>query len=276
MKTSLSRKLLGFVLIILSILGILFSISGIIATWVIRPRLRDSLSEAIASLEDALTSSQKGVTLLDQSISDLLGDFSTIEESFESLDITLSGITTSLETSADLIGDDLKQTVSDTQIALDSAVTTAELIDNTLKFLSRIPLLGVDYDPEVPLHISLEQVAENLDTFPATLEEIETGLKTTTDGLASLQTNLMDLNDLVQSFSTNLENAQVVLGRFNDSIGVMETRLESFNENLTLYLSILSLLFTGIFFWLGLSQISILSQGFLYFRGETTIVNLLD
>jgi chromosome segregation ATPase len=274
MKINSSLKLSGSMLVIFSILGLLFSFSGIAGVWIIRPRLRDSVSELLSSLEEALLTSQDGLTLLDQAVDDLLSEFVIIEDSFDSLNMTLAGISNSLETSANLIGDDLKQTVGDTRTALDSAATTAELIDNTLTFLSKIPLLGVNYEPEVPLHISLNQVADNLETFPTTLDQIETGLNETTDGLESLKTDLKDLSDQIQGFEDDLENAQVILGRFNDSIGVMETRLSMLNDNLPRFLTLISLFLTGVLFWLGFSQINSLTQGFLYLKGETTVVNL--
>lgn len=276
MKKPLGHKLTGITLVILAILGLLFSISGIIATWIVRKPTQDSLSEVLASLEDALANSQEGFTLMDEAIDGLLADFEVFEGSFTSLDTTLGGVSDSLGTSADLIGDDLKQTVLGTQTALGSAAITAELIDKALSFLSRVPLLGVDYDPEVPLHISLEQVADNLETFPTTLEQIESGLNTTTDGLESLQSDLSGLSDQIQDIESDLESAQVILKKFNDSIEIVETRLAKFNDNLPTYSTLLSFLITGGLFWLGLAQISVLTQGLLFLKGESTIVNLAD
>lgn len=276
MKKPLGAKIIGIILVTFSILGILFSLSGIIAVWVIRPSFRNSGEEILTSLEDALVTSQEGFTIMDQAIDDLLLDFDIIEGSFEDLETTLDGVSGSLETSADLIGDDLKQTVIDTQTALNSAASSAELIDNTLSFLSRIPLLGVDYDPEVPLHISLDQVADNLEKFPPALETIESGINETTIGLGSLQTNLNDLSDQIQEFTDDLENAQVVLATFNDSIDVIITRVKSLNDNLGSYLTIASLFISGMLFWLGFSQLAVLNQGFVYMKGETIIVNLSD
>ena len=276
MKTPLGNKVIGFTLAFLSILGILFSLSGIIATWVVRPRIRDLGMEILTSLEEAFSTSQDGFILLDQAIDDLLLDLDIIEESFQSLDTTMEGISSSLEISADLIGDDLKQTVLNTQTALDSSAATAELIDNTLAFLARIPLLGVDYDPEVPLHISLEQIEDNLINFPETLEQIEEGLNTTTNGIASLRDDLQNLEDQLQGLETDLESAQEVMVQFSDSIGVMEKRLGLINENFPVYITVFSLMLTGILFWLGLSQIFNLTHGIHYFRGYRTIVNPSD
>lgn len=276
MKTPFRLKAAGFLLIVLSILGILFSLSGIVAGWIIRPRIEDSIMEVLVSVEEALVTSQEGLTLTGQSLDDLLEDFVIFEDSIESLDATLEGVSSSLETSADLIGDDLRQTVLDTQTALDSAAISAELIDNTLGFLSRIPLLGVDYDPDVPLHISLTQVADNLETFPTTLDQIESGLNTTTDGLDSLQEDFQNLSDQIQTFENDLESTKDVLEKFNDSIEMIQIRLGRLNENMPTYLTFLSLFLTGILFWLGLAQLAILTQGFLYLKGKQTIVNLSD
>ena len=188
----------------------------------------------------------------------------------------MEGVSDSLETSSDLIGDDLKQTVLGTQASLDSAAVTAELIDKALSFLARIPLLGVDYDPEVPLHISLEQVANDLEHFPATLEQIESGLNTTTDGLELLQSDLLELSDQIQDIEDDLESAQEILKKFNDSIEAIETQLTTLNVNLPTYFTIMSLSITGGFFWLGLAQIPVLTQGLRFLKGESTVVNLVD
>jgi len=250
------NKLFGLLLIIFSILGLLFAISGIAATWILRSSIYDAISVPLLSLEDALSSSQEGFTLMDQALDNLLSNLEIIEESFEDLDTTLDGVSESLDTSANLIGDDLKLTVNNTQSALTAASTSAELIDNTLNFLSRIPLLGVDYDPDVPLHISLQQVAANLSEFPIAFTTIEEGINDTTEGLASLQDNLGLLSDQIQEFNTDLEDAQTVLLNFNDSIEIMNLRLGSLNNNLSKYLTILTLFFSGLLFWIGLSQIT--------------------
>jgi methyl-accepting chemotaxis protein len=276
MKKPLSSRIIGLTLMILSILGMLFSISGIVAVWVIYPRIRDSASEILDSFETAIMTSQDAFDLSYQAIEDLLLDFGIIKGSFDSLDTTLEGVSGSLDTSANLIGDNLKQTVIDTQTALESAASTAVLIDNTLDFLSRIPLLGVDYDPEVPLHISLEQVANNLEKFPDALDTIEGGITKTTDGLGALQINLSDLNNQIQEFSDDLEQTQVVILKFSDNIDVIKTQLMSLNDNLGLYLTLFSLFISGLLFWSGLSQLIILNQGYIYLKGETILVNLTD
>ncbi len=276
MKIPLGQKILGLSLIIISALGLLFSISGITAAWIIRPRIRASASELLASFEDALSTSQEGFSLMDQAIEDLLSDFEIIDESFNSLDTTLEGVSGTLDTTANLIGDDLKQMLIDTQTGLSAAATTAELIDNTLSFLSRIPLLGVDYAPEVPLHISLEQVADNLDDFPDTFQTIEEDINVTNDGMGALQTNLVDLSDQIHAFTNDLENAQTVLRKFNDSIDVIVTRLRSLNDNLSIYLTFSILFISGMLFWIGISQLNVLRLGLIYLKGETFVLNLLE
>jgi len=276
MKKPLGAKIIGFILIVFSIIGLLFSFSGIIAAWVVRPRIRDSVSEILLTFEDALSTSQEGFSLMDQAIEGLIIDFEIIEESFEGLNTTLDGVTDSLDTSSNLIGDDLKQTVIDTQTALNSSASTAEIIDNTLSFLARLPLIGVDYAPEVPLHISLNQVADNLDQLPTTLETIEEGINQTTGGLESLQTNLLDLSDQIQDFKDDLENSQIVLGKFNDSIDVLVSRVTSLNENLGTYLTLCCLFISGILFWLGLAQLVVLNQGYVFLNNEPIFVKISD
>ena len=276
MKQPLGNRIAGLTLIILSILGMLFSLSGIVAIWILRPNIRDSASEVLVTVDQTLSTSQDAFRLSDEAITVLLLEFDTIQLSFDNFDTTMEGVSGSLNTSANLIGDDLKQTVIDTQTALESAASTSVLIDNTLDFLSKIPLLGVDYQPEVPLHISLAQVADNLEKFPTALETIEGGINKTTDGLGDLQENLTDLSDQIQTFGDDLEKAQVIIKKFDDSIEVIQTQVNTLEDRLGLVLSIISLFISGLLFWTGLSQLIVLNQGFIYLKGDTILVNLSE
>ena len=80
MKKPLSHKIAGYTLVIFSILGLLFSTTGIVATWVVRSPLQKSFLEVLSSLEETLSNSQDGFTLINQVIDGLLADINILKD----------------------------------------------------------------------------------------------------------------------------------------------------------------------------------------------------
>lgn len=267
---------MGKIFIILASLGIIFSVAGIGATWIIKPRFQVALLGIIDSLDKTLISTDEGLLIVDGILNDSKENLSIIKTTLETLDSTIVNISVSLDTSGKLIGDDLRLTVTDTQTALSSAATSAKLIDDTVAILAQIPYLGANYQPDVPLHISLEQVAGSMNDMPEALETIEQSLGNTADGLNDINTNLSELSDNINNFEADLADAQLVLIEYGNFIDQAEKTTSKLYNNLARYLTLLSLFLTGILLSLGFAQASILVQGFAYMQGKQQIVNLAD
>lgn len=94
-------------------------------------------------------------------IGNLEQTLTTTAETVESADPMLGEVSR-------LMKDQLPATILATQQSLATAEQSAEVIDNLLKSLSGIPLIGpsIGYQPEVPLSDALGQVADSLDGLP--------------------------------------------------------------------------------------------------------------
>jgi len=276
MKPKFSYQTLGKILVVLSSLGLLFSIAGIIFCWVVKPGLQRSLLEISGSIEDTLSNTDQGLIVLDSALDNVNSNLEIIVSTFENLDGTINGISTSLDSSAVLVGDDLRQTLLETQIALSSAATSAELIDKTLSIIAAIPFLGAKYQPAVPLHTSLETVAVSMDDIPKSLETMELSLSDTSEGLVLLNDNLSKLSDDLAKFETDLADAQDILVKYRRIITNTESQLSNFNENLPRNLTLIILFISGTLFSLAIAQCITLFQGIAFIEGEKQVVNLAD
>ncbi len=276
MKKHNFKRTPSTVLIILSAIGLLFSLAGIILIWALKPTLVNGAFSITDIFLNVLTTTDDGLIILDSTLENATDDLSIIQTSFVTLDSTFENIATSLDNSSNLIGDDLRLTVVDSQIALSSAASSAEIIDKTLSFIAAIPFLGADYQPEVPLHTSLTQVAGTLSTVPASLDEIETSLDETASSLLLTKSNLSDLADNINDLEKDLGNAQVVLSNYRQIVAKALEKTTSFSNNFSIYLTVLFLIFSGILFWLGVAQANVLLQAYYDVKSEEKIVNLAD
>lgn len=276
MKNPPRLQKLGLLLIVLAALGILFSLAGLTAIWFIRPKFQAGLFDIMDILKVSLTTTDNGIQVLDQSIDNANSNVVLLRVSLDELGITLDDISTSLDTSATLIGNDLQRTVINTQIALSSAATSAEIIDDTLAFLAAIPILGADYEPDVPLHISLEQIADDLNDVPDTLVTLEGNLNDTSTSLSSFSEGLSDLSEDMDNISSDLGEVQNTLGDYGEILARALEKIKTLQNRLPGFILLGCIFLSGVLLWLGVAQTSVLMQGLTLRNSELEVVNLAD
>jgi hypothetical protein len=238
-----------------AILGMLFSLLGIAGVWILRPRITNNLRSVVSLSHDTLETTQSAIVVLSGSLDQAGQDLGLIQSSMENLSESMDSLSSSLTTSANLIGDDLNLTLTEVQTALSSAATSAEFIDDTLAFIADIPLIGVDYQPDTPLHISLAKVAESLEDVPTTLSDLETGLDQAAVSLADFSTDLATLSEDLETTLGDLEESQVILTEYDSILSQALLKLEQVDSRLTLYSVLTTMFLTGVLLWVGISQV---------------------
>lgn len=276
MKNRPGMHRFGKLLVFVSIVGIIFSLFGIATTWYFKPRIQNSISAMINSIDQVLINTDDALIVLDSALESAVGNLDILWMTTANLDTTIENISESLGSSADLIGGDLRLTIIDTQTALSSAAASAGLIDNTLRFLAAIPLLGADYRPDVPLSISLGQVSESLDEIPDSFLDIELNIRETADGMIVFQSDIIELAEDLQDYENNLNDARTIISEYGLIIEDFREQLNHIEKHTANLLLIASILITGIFFLLGIAQITTLQQGIEYQKGKSVSVNLAD
>ena len=271
-----NRRFLGSFLMFVAVIGVLFSIFGIGATWYYKGIIQHSLYAFIDSIDQILNNTNDGLTVLDNSLEGAVENLEVISDTLANLNTTVDNISVSLESSADLIGGDLRVTIIDTQTALSSASKSAGLIDNTLRFIAAIPFVGADYQPDVPLSTSLEQVSTSLNDVPEAFLEIEFFIRETAIGMGDLQTDVTELSIDIRDYEDALLEAQDLLSEYELIFTDLRDQLSSIKEHTANFLLTASILITGGFFLLGISQINIFNQGKTYRDGEKVTINLAE
>jgi chromosome segregation ATPase len=271
-----SRRTVGLILTVFAILGIVFSLVGIAAVWIFRPSVTTTVGEMLGTLQEALSTTEGGIGTLRGTLESTQEDLTLLQSSLENIQATAEITSDSLESSANLVGDDLTLTITDTQTALDSAATSAELIDDTLAFLASIPLLGLDYQPETPLHISLTQVSSGLEDVPEELQEIESHLNATAAGLDTFAEDLDALSENLAHFNDDLDGAEALLDRYDLILTAANNRVTSLESRLSGFSILASSFLSGVLLWLGVAQVNVLLRGQDYVHHDVKVVSLSD
>jgi hypothetical protein len=178
------------------------------------------------SLQETLTTTNSGLILITQSLDDVEASFDELQSSLNTLETSVAGLSPFLQDLSVLIGTDMSAIASQGATTLKSASESSRLIDSTLQLLARIPLLRLDYVPEVPLHETLENLSGDMNRLSPLLEEITADLEQSAGdiellgkdiGMLSVQTaeiksSLANAGPILESYQKILSNVQADLG----------------------------------------------------------------
>lgn len=276
MRNPQRLRKIGFILSGLAILGMLFSLLGIAGIWIVRPGFTRSIKSVVSLSHDTLITTQSAIAVLSGSVEEAKTDLGLVQSSLENLSDSMDSLSTSLDTSANLIGDDLNLTLLEVQTALSSAAASAEFIDDTLAFIAAIPLLGADYQPDTPLHISLARVAENLEDVPTALGDLETSLDKASTDLGDFSTNLSTLSGGLETALGDLEKSQTLLAEYDSTLSQAVTKLEQVDSRFNLYSFSIAMFLSGMLLWLGVAQVTVYLRAQDDIHYEEKIVSLSD
>lgn len=252
----------GMALIIAGILGLVLSIGGLI----VLPRLERQVEAVVAKqlevLDRALAATADGLTTAETSLVQAAEAVDALEGIVVDVGQAISDTAPVIEVAAELLGEQLPSTIEDTQEALTSVATSAQLVDDILGVISAIPLLGADrYSPDVPLHQGFQDVSDGLNGIPELLLTAGEGLSAGTESLQDVEKGFAAIGQSISETTTSLESARTVLQDYQKIVDDLQGTLSSVRESLPGWLRTLRWGLTLMLIWLGVAQIGLITQG---------------
>jgi hypothetical protein len=255
------KKTLGTLLVSVSIIGLLISLFLLVEVWHQRKPVLANLQSSLTILSSTLQTTDEGLSIIELAVNNAYTSTVSLDDATLSLAQSIHDVSLLADSAATLVGEDLITTITNTQTALASAQASAEVIDNLLNTLASIPLIGIDYNPPVPLNVALGQVSDSLDPLPASLKKIQTDLITSQGDLQDLEEQVIVLNQKLTSITQNLILAQAVIDNYQTEVAQLKTWVQTGQDSLPKWIMSLSWLLTIIIVWLAATQIGTLLQG---------------
>ena len=127
-----------------------------------------------------------------------------------------------IDSTAQLIGEQAPEIITDTRNALTSAEDGAIAIDQVLRTLAVFgPITGVTYSPERPLDEGLSEVAESLEPLPAALREVGDELGQAASSLGTIGSSLEEVGEEMGSFAGDISGKSVILAKLASDLETM-------------------------------------------------------
>jgi hypothetical protein len=272
-----SKKILagiaGMLLIVAGLAGLLFSVLGLVGLTHLEPRVEATLSEQFKQVDQSLVAMSDGLATADTLLSTAINSAGSLQETTAYASKTLQDGVYGVDSTADLVGEQLPAVIESTREALTSLAASAELVDDILAALTSVPLSGTDrYTPEVPLSQGILEVAQSLEDLPHSLDKVDLDMSTTQDKLQAVGENLAATTDQIGQITISLKGAQSAIAQYQEIVTNLQGLSSSALQSMPGWLDALRWGFSLTLIWFGIAQIVLLTQGWgLIGRSRATI-----
>jgi hypothetical protein len=167
---------------------------------------------------------------------------------------------------AKLVGEDLVSSVRAAQVTLRTTAQSARLVDDLLASLAQIPLLGVNYKPELPPSTSLERVAASLDGLPEAPSKLQTDLNATGGNLRRASDGFPALSGEIARLRTSLAGAEAVMAEYHAEVVRGQAAVERLRAALPEAVTALAVVITFLVYWLAVAEVREIAAGLAWLR----------
>jgi methyl-accepting chemotaxis protein len=260
--SSFIKILIGTLLIVASVIGLIFSVAGLIGIWQIQPKIEESMSQTLDLLSDSLGATYQGLVVTQGSLEQSITSVKTLAETVSAIGVTINTTSPLLDSVATLIGEELPATVETTQQSLRSAQQGAAVMDGVLSVITAIPLISNErYNPDKSLSDSLGEVADDIDGLPAKFQDMSTKLATTSESLVDVEAGMTTMASDIEAIATSLEGFDEVLDQYKVTVNTVKKQIDTITDGSEQIVTVLVWAVTIFLAWMAIAQIGLLTQG---------------
>jgi methyl-accepting chemotaxis protein len=261
----ISIRLTGILLVLGAVLGTVLAVGGLLFVWRAEASVSDALTETIDLLDATLVTTSESLELINGMLLGMKGDLAGIRLSLDDASRSMQATADVTDSVADLIGEDFSVVVSETQQSLLTVQNSAQMIDNTLSLISRIPLIGPSlsggYRVDMPLGSSIQGVSESLEPVSGSLKDVQSGLKQTSQNFELMKEDLENLIGTIDGIESSLADAEIMMTDYQVLFARSQEKLQNARAAAPKMVRNALLAGTVFFIWLLIAQVAMLLQG---------------
>lgn len=259
-RTHFSR-LTGVAYVVSAIFGLIFSIGGLAGQWITKPQVTDGIEGTIAVVGRSLTATTETLQIVTNSLEKASTNLEMIHGTLTDVSGTMESSKVMVTDAATMMGGNMVDIVHQTQTSLKSAGNNLKVVDDTLRLISRIPFIGANYQPDIPLQESFNQVSKTLDPLPASFTKMSGQLTTASGNIATLKGDLDSMAGQIAGIQDSISDAHKRADDYTGIIKDLQSRYDYFQSHLPLYINVFYIGFTGLLVWMLMTQLAMLLHG---------------
>ncbi len=256
------RRLVGLLALLIALPSLVLTLYILVQVWRLQQPVTNSLLSGVDAFAAALDSASDGLVTMQQSLDTTTENIDQLENTSQSLTQSLHDTGPLMNSLTVLTGKDLPTTITATQQSLNSAESSALLVDDMLSALTRVPFLSITpYQPQVPLHTAIAQVSTSLGNLSPSLSSIDQSLHTTSGNLATIETQTREMSQSIDKIKKNLTDIKQTVGQYQTSVVKLRVQVTELRVAIPGWVMLATWLSSFVLGWLALVQLGWLVRG---------------
>jgi len=252
------KKILAYVLIAISILGILVCTFGVIGSWIINTRLTNSVLNllsgaqvALSRVENSLTSASTQLNTANSAIATVRESATQLGDRFESNSPVLNKIST-------LLKDEVGPTVQKVRDVFAEIEDRVQTVNSAIEVVNNLP--GV----QIPtLNLEFQTIKDKVSALQDAVQQLQKNILDFKSGIIKSLAPFVDKIDTIASFLTGLEQD---VNKYLEQVRGLQVAIQNVKNNIPSIIDGITIAITILFLWSILAQASLLLLASLYLR----------
>ncbi len=244
------RRLLGLVILLVSLIMIALLLAGAFYTGQAVDAANESLDNILSLTTDTLANVAHTLEQTKATIVEANNALDTASTAAFNLSQTMSDMQPLLESTTTVVSEDVPANIEAVQSTIPNIAQVAGVIDGVLRRLSTfgisqtIPIpfnpitlefdLGIDYAPEEPFDQSIWELGDSLEGMPEELRSLKGDLNVLTEDLEVLTANvetasgdIEKVNEEIALFLPIIDEYLIIMDQINDSVSALKSQMSS-------------------------------------------------
>ena len=267
------RRMLGFVILLIGLLGLALSIAGEIYSRRFIDHAGRELEKSLALTSQSLGTVQETLRLAQTAASQANDGLDTVEHTIIDLSHTISQTRPLLDEVAQVVSHDVPDSLDTLETTVPDIAQAAAIVDDTLKTLSDLRFeqtifgfsinfdLGIEYAPQVSLEASMNQLGDSLEGIAPRLRGMEVHIETTDSNLETISQDMMAISRDLEVINSSVAQVAPLLDDYVRLVNEANDAVEQTRANLSRQLDAAKWVAIGMMVWLGLTQVAPLYLG---------------
>lgn len=237
---------------------VVVALTGAVVGWIFIGSVGQTVVETVGVTKRVLVGVSDTTRVVDEVFSDVAGSLRGVQTTLADSSLTLtraSAVTGNLGT---IITEQVPDSVEAVRDSLPALINTAGVIDSAMRGLS---FFGVNYDVEVPLDESLEELDRRLAEIPVLLRAQQDTLAGVAGDLGDFSSDALTIGDDVGTIRVRLAQAATVLAGYDSIVADSRDMLEELETTARNFAAVLRLVVVALALGMAVTQTAPIAFG---------------
>jgi methyl-accepting chemotaxis protein len=257
-QMSTFKRIVAWILIVISVLGILVCSLAIAGSWMVNNSLTQEILGLLSRADTALSRVEDTLTLADARLKDASSAVATIQEAAAKLGDRVEKNSPVLDRISQILKDQLGPAVNNIQDAFLKLEERIQTVNNAIEVVNRLP--GIQLST---LDFQLDGPRERVGLVADSVQQLQQNVADFRAGIVQSLAPFMDKLDRIAEFITRLDEE---VNTYLKQVNVIQAKLASVTANIPSLIDRIILILSILFFWLILAQVALFLVARVYLK----------